>query len=145
VEFDVEENARGRICHVWFSTKRRAWVLQGDVERTATSAIWEAAARWRIQLLECGTAVNHMHLLLRLDGKESLPKAINLLKGASSRSIHRSYPELELDTGLNHFWQRGYGFTAVEPESLAARRQYMQTQRERLDKFEKIPPRCRVL
>jgi len=79
----------------------------------------------------------HMHLLLRLGEGQRLPEVMNLLKGGSSYRLHRSFPELKLDSGSEHFWQRGYDFAVIEPGSLAARRRYVRTQKERLDKFER--------
>ena len=89
-----------------------------------------------IQLLECESAIDHVHLLLRLGEGQRLPQAMNLLKGGASYRLHRAYPELKLDSGSEHFWQRGYSFVVVQPGSLAARRRYIRSQKERLDKFE---------
>ena len=123
--------------HVWFATKRRKWLLQGDVDRMAKDFIHEAAREKGITILECDTAVDHLHLLLQLRPDQTLPKAMNLLKGISSRRLHLAFPELQLDSCSDHFWQRGYNFTIVEPGSLTTRRQYVRTQKERLEKLER--------
>ena len=125
------------IYHVWFATKRRAWLLQDEIDQATKRFIHEIAQERRVQLLECESAVDHIHLLLRLGEGQSLPKVMNLLKGGSSYRLHRTFPELKLDSGLEHFWQRGYDFAAVEPGSLTARRRYVRSQKERLDKFER--------
>jgi len=125
------------IYHVWFATKRRAWLLQDDVDQAMKRFIHEIAQEKRIQLLECESAVDHVHLLLRLGESQRLPKVMNLLKGLSSYRVHRAFPELKLDSRSEHFWQRGYDFAAVEPGSLTARRRYIRSQKERLDKFER--------
>jgi len=78
-----------------------------------------------------------VHLLLRLPENQSIPKALNLLKGISSRKLHEAFPELKLDSGSNHFWQRGYAFKVVEPGSLESRLRYVRTQKERLEKFDR--------
>jgi putative transposase len=123
--------------HVWFATKRRAWLLQADIDQTMKHSIREIAEQKRIQLLECESAVDHVHLLLRLGQRQRLPEVMNLLKGGSSYRLHRAFPELKLDSGSEHFWHRGYNFTVVEPGSLTARRRYIRSQKERLDKFER--------
>ena len=125
------------IYHVWFATKSRAWLLQGDIDAAAKAFIRQVAQQKRIQLLECESAVDHVHLLLRLGESQRLPEVMNLLKGGSSYRLHRSFPELKVDSGSEHFWQRGYSFAVVEPGSLTARRSYVRSQKERLDKFEK--------
>jgi len=133
------------IYHVWFATKQRAWLLQGDIERAVKDSIREVAQDRHIQLLECESAVDHVHMLLRLEESQRLPRIMNLLKGCSSYRLHRAFPELKLDTGAQHFWQRGYGFRTVEPGSLAARRRYIKTQQDRLGKFESRALPCRAL
>ena len=124
------------VYHVWFATKRRNWLLQGDIESAAIGFIRDVARERRIQLLECESAVDHVHLLIRLGEGQRLPKVTNLLKGGSSYRLHRACPELKLDSGSDHLWQRGYGFMAVGPGSLASRRRYIRSQMERLEKFE---------
>jgi putative transposase len=121
--------------HVWFATKRRSWLLQGDVDSAVKTFIRNVAQERCIQLLECESAVDHVHLLLRLAEGESLSRVMNLLKGGSSYRLHRAFPELKLDSGSEHLWQRGYSFVAVEPGSLTARRGYIRSQKEHLDKF----------
>ena len=125
------------VYHVWFATKRRSWLLQGDIDGAARKFIREIVQEKHLELLECESAVDHMHLLLRLDEGQRLPEVMNLLKGGSSYRLHRSFPELKLDSGSEHFWQRGYDFAVVELGSLAARRRYVTSQKEHLDKFER--------
>jgi len=130
--------------HVWFATKRRAWLLQEDVGQAAKEILRQVAREKGFNLLECETAVDHVHLLLRLADGESLSKAMNLLKGTSSYRLHAQFPDLKLDSGLNRFWQRGYAFRIVARGSLTARRRYVRTQQERLDSFADKSG-CRVL
>jgi putative transposase len=124
------------VHHVWFATKRRKWLLQGDVDSTVKKLIHDVAREKNIEVMECETAIDHVHLLLRLREGQSLPKIMNLLKGVSSRRLHQTFPELKLDSHSHHFWQRGYDQTIVAPASLAARRRYVRTQKDRLQKFE---------
>jgi len=123
--------------HVWFATKRRKWLLQGDIDQTAKDLIREVASEKGISIIECDTAIDHVNLLLRLHPHQTLSKVMNLIKGISSRKLHLAFPELKLDSHSHHFWQRGYNFTIVEPGSLTTRRQYVRTQKERLEKFER--------
>ena len=133
------------VYHVWFATKCRSWLLQDDVDSAVRRFIRDLAQEKRIQLLECETAVDHVHLLLRFGEGQTLPRVMNLLKGGSSYRLHRTFPELKLDSGLEHFWQRGYSFAVVDPGSLAARRRYIKSQMERLDKFERLSSMPRPL
>ena len=125
------------IYHVWFATKRRKRLLQGDVDDAAEMLIREAARKHSVDLLECKTGIDHVHLLLRVPPDLSLPKVMNLLKGASARRLHQMLAELKLDSGSHHFWQRGYNCTPVNAASLETRRHYVQTQKKRLEKFDR--------
>lgn len=89
-----------------------------------------------IDLLECATAVDHVHLLLRVEAGH-LPEAMRLLKGASSYQIFRQMPEIKLDAGTNSFWQARYGAKAINPEAVPSVRAYIRTQGRRLEKFDR--------
>ncbi|MFH1141826.1 MAG: IS200/IS605 family transposase [Chloroflexota bacterium] len=122
--------------HVWFATKRRKWLLQGDVQEYAKEALLQIAQEKGIGLLEYETVVDHVHLLLEIGPEESLGKVLNLLKGTSARKIFQQFPDLKLDAGVNHFWQKRYGAKIVEPNLLPIVSGYIRTQHERLEKFE---------
>src|SRR3989304_6852948 len=53
-----------------------------------------------IDLLECASVVDHVHLLIRVESAR-LPEAMRLLKGASSYQIFRQMPDIKLDAGTN--------------------------------------------
>ncbi len=121
--------------HVWFSTKRRKRLLQGDVGKLAERAIWEIASADGIRLLECKTVFDHVHLMLELDAADALPSAMKALKGKSAHRVFQQIPELKLDAGTDHLWQRGYGCKLVEPSAEMAVRRYIRTQMDRIEKF----------
>ena len=92
------------LYHVWFATKRRKWLLQGEVAE-ATKELIQAVAREKgIKLIECEAVVDHVHLLIAVDTQQALSRAMNLLKGVSSRRIFQRFPELKQDAGINNFW-----------------------------------------
>jgi putative transposase len=121
---------------VWFATKRRKWLLQGDVEEAAKKLIVSLAAEKGIDLLECETMIDHVHILLRTDGDRDLSKAVNLLKGACSRRLFQQFPDLSTDAHTNQLWQ--HRFAAKIVSEVAARRvsAYIRTQAQRPDKYE---------
>jgi putative transposase len=122
--------------HVWFSTKERRRVLEGDLLEAAQRELRAAAERHRIRLLECEGVIDHFHLLLELHKLDELPRAMNLLKGASAHAIFREMPLLKLDLHTRNFWQVGYGSKVVPPAATSTVRRYIRTQWDRLEKYE---------
>ena len=123
------------VYHVWFATKRRKWLLQGDVEERVREVLAQAAKQHRINLLAIGTMIDHVHLLIRLRDGEDLSKCMNLLKGITARRIFQEVPELKLDAQINHFWQKRFGSKLVPQKALHAVKHYIETQQERPDKY----------
>lgn len=122
--------------HVWFATKRRKWLLQGELGTIIEELLVRIAGGKGIDLLECATVVDHVHLLIRTQPGR-LPEAMRLLKGASSFQIFRQMPEIKLDAGTNSFWQARYGAKVVPPEAVSLVSKYIRTQDRRLEKFDR--------
>ena len=121
--------------HVWFKTRRRNWLLLGDVANAAKAAMLETAQRHAIRVLECETMVDHVHLLVEAADAVDLSRAMHVLKGASARYLLESIRDIRMDAGTNHFWQKRYGAKLVEPAALASVRNYIRTQKERPEKY----------
>ena len=112
--------------------------MQGDVEDFVKGALQDIANEKGITLLKHETVVDHVHLLLALEPSESLSKSMNLLKGISSRKVFLKYPDVRLDAGVNHFWQKRYGARQVEPANLANVWDYIHTQKDHLERFDRL-------
>jgi putative transposase len=125
------------LYHVWFATKGRKWLLQGDVGEAARELIMTVAKEKRINLVGCEMIVDHVHLLIAVDDRTDLSKAMNLLKGATSRRLFQRFPDLKLDAGLNSFWQHRYAAKVVPERAVASVGQYIRTQWDRLDRYER--------
>lgn len=125
------------IYHVWFSTKRRKWLLQGEVAEAVKELIRAVADEKGVQLIESETMVDHVHLLIQAEDQVHLSKAMNLLKGTSSRRLFQRFPELKLDAGVNSLWQHRYASKVVPEPAAASVGQYIRTQWQRLEKYER--------
>lgn len=62
----------------------------------------------KMKLLAVGGIENHVHLLVSLPSTLSVAKAIQLIKGGSSKWIHDTFPEHRLFQ-----WQEGYGAFSI--------------------------------
>ena len=111
--------------HVIFSTKNREpWISQGVEER-----IWKflggIAHENGMKTLLVGGMPDHIHLALALPPTQSVSKAMQLLKGGSSKWIKDALP------GMRAFaWQDGYGAFSVSKSNLQEVVAYIQNQRE---------------
>ena len=123
--------------HVWFSTKRRKWLLQGEVGMLAERAMWEVATNDNIRLLEYKAVIDHVHIMVELESSEQLPATMKALKGKSAHRVFAQIPNLKLDGRTNHLWQRGYGWKPVPASAELALRRYIRSQMERLEKFDR--------
>jgi putative transposase len=68
---------------------------------------------------------DHVHLVLGIPSALALSKAIQLLKGGSSKWIHQTFPNMR---GFE--WQDGYAAFTVSKSNLQEVVEYVQNQRE---------------
>jgi putative transposase len=125
------------VYHVWFATRGRRWLLEGEVEERIKALLAETAARHDIDLLAFETMIDHVHLLIRLKDNQSVSKCLNLLKGVSAGRIFQEMPDIKLDAHTDHFWQKRFGSKLVPPGAVPAVRRYIETQKERPEKYER--------
>ncbi len=60
-----------------------------------------------MKLLALGGIADHIHILLSLPSTLALAKALQLLKGGSSKWVHETFPDCPFE------WQEGYGAFSV--------------------------------
>lgn len=126
-----------QVCyHVWFGTKRRKWLLLGDIQAGVKALLWDIAREKGIRLKACETMVDHVHLLLDVAPAE-LPKAIHLLKGISARRVFETFPELKMDARTENLWQKSYGAKQVADGAKRVVAEYIRSQESRPEKFDR--------
>jgi REP element-mobilizing transposase RayT len=111
--------------HVVFSTKNRERWITPDVEQRIWAYLNGIAKENRIVPLKIGGVEDHVHLVLGMPPVLSLSKAMQLLKGGSSKWVNDAFPAL----GGFH-WQDGYGAFTVSKSNLPEVIQYVENQRE---------------
>jgi putative transposase len=94
--------------HIVFSTKNREPWLLPAVE----SRIWEyiggVAREHRMQSIITGGYRDHVHIIVSIPPSLAVAKAVQILKGSSSRWIHQTFPDMAAFA-----WQDGYGAFSV--------------------------------
>jgi putative transposase len=120
-----------RYFHVWFSTKGRKHILDGDVNERIKALFVQVAAEKGVILEEIETAWDHVHLLLSLTEDQPLAWAMKNLKGRVAYEMFKEVPQLKWDLHSNSLWQKSYGSREVLPSGVGAVRRYIRTQDQR--------------
>jgi len=79
----------------------------------------------RMKALVIGGVEDHVHLLLRPPSTLAIAKAIQLIKGGSSRWVHDTFPEYG-----DFAWQEGYGAFSIGISQMEGTISYIQSQAE---------------
>ena len=78
-----------------------------------------------MKAIEIGGVPDHVHILLSLPSTLSIAKAMQLIKGGSSKWVHETFPEHRL-----FGWQVKYGAFSVSVSQLDKTIQYIKSQEE---------------
>jgi REP element-mobilizing transposase RayT len=90
------------LVHCVFSTKERRKLIRAETQSELWSFIGGVARKNGFKALIVGGTENHVHILLSLPATMPLAKAVQLMKGASSRWMNETHTK-----GFS--WQEGYG------------------------------------
>ena len=97
----------GNRVHVVFSTKERRKRIADDVQPRLWAYMAGIASHHGFEAIKIGGIADHVHALLLLTANMPLSKAIQLLKGVSSKWLN------ETIFGGKFAWQEGYGAFSV--------------------------------
>ena len=111
--------------HVIFSTKNREPWISHDIEDRVWKFLGGIARENGMKALLIGGMPDHVHLALAMPPTQSVSKALQLLKGGSSKWIKDALPQMR-----NFAWQDGYGAFTVSKSNLPEVVAYIQNQRE---------------
>jgi REP element-mobilizing transposase RayT len=111
--------------HVVFSTKRREHWLGEDIRNRVWAYIGGIARDNGMAALAVGGMADHVHVLLKLPPTQNISRAVQLIKGGSSKWIHETFPSLR-----KFRWQDGYGAFTVCRGHVDAVVQYIKNQKE---------------
>ena len=118
--------AHSYVCcnmHYVFSTKQRRPLIAPGIQDRLWAYIGGIARRNGMRALAVNGTGNHAHALVSLPGTMAIAKAVQLIKGGSSKWVHGAFPEHQ-DFG----WQEGYSAFSVSPSRLDAAANYIADQ-----------------
>ena|ERR1700722_12466645 len=99
--------------HLVFCTKYRYRVLTGAVATKARDLIREICAANYIDIVSGSMSPDHVHLLLSIPPSVSISKAVQYIKGKSSRKLLMGFEALRKRYWGQHLWARGYFVVSV--------------------------------
>ncbi len=111
------------LVHVIFSTAQRIPFNEEHLDRTC-EYMGVIARKNGFHMIAIGSTRDHVHLLLELPPVISISKAVQLLKGGSSKWYHDSF-------GESHFaWQEGFSVFSVSRSVADKVEAYIRNQKE---------------
>ena len=111
--------------HCIFSTKERHRLITPELRERLWPFMSGIARQNKMKEVEIGGVEDHVHLLLSLPSTLPVSKALQLIKGGSSKWIHETFPEHRLFA-----WQEEYGAFTVSVSQLDKTIAYIKGQKE---------------
>jgi REP element-mobilizing transposase RayT len=111
--------------HCVWSTKNREAYLTLDVRERLWPYLGGIAKQNQMKTLAIGGANDHVHLLLSLPATLSIAKAMQLLKGNSSKWLRETFPKMR-----SFAWQEGYGAFSIGVSGVDPTVAYIRNQAE---------------
>ncbi|MHB9024717.1 MAG: IS200/IS605 family transposase [Armatimonadota bacterium] len=90
--------------HYIFSTKNRQPFITSELQERLWPFLGGIARQNGLIALAIGGIADHIHVLLAIPATITIAKAVQLLKGGSSKWVHDTFPAYR-----DFAWQEGYG------------------------------------
>jgi REP element-mobilizing transposase RayT len=111
------------LIHCVFSTKDRRKSIYSQLRKRLWPYLGGIARDNNMKALAVGGTDDHVHMLISLPPTVSVSKAVQLIKGGSSKWIHDTFPADHLFQ-----WQEGYGAFSISISHKDDTIRYIQTQ-----------------
>jgi putative transposase len=111
------------LVHCVWSTKNREPLLNSDLRERLWPYLGGIARESKMKALAIGGVADHIHMLISLPATLSVAKAVQLLKGNSSKWIHETFPKMR-----SFEWQEGYGAFSLGVSAVEATISYIRNQ-----------------
>ncbi len=114
-----------QLMHCVFSTKERRPMITPELQTRLFQYIGGIVRENKMKLLAAGGVEDHVHLLISMPSTIAVSKAMQLVKGGSSKWIHETFSEHRLFQ-----WQEGYGAFSIGISDVERTVKYINTQAE---------------
>ena len=113
------------LMHCVFSTKERRKLITPELQERLYPYLGGIARENKMKALSIGGVEDHVHTLLSIPATLAIAKAVQLLKGNSSKWIHETFPDQRL-----FGWQEGYGAFSIGVSGVEETMAYIRNQKE---------------
>jgi REP element-mobilizing transposase RayT len=111
--------------HCIWSTKERRNFIAPELQEHLFPYLGGIARDNGMKALMVGGIANHVHALLSLPSTMAVAKAVQLLKGGSSKWVHDTFPDYR-----EFEWQAGYGAFCIGATQVERTIKYIENQEE---------------
>jgi len=111
--------------HVVFSTKERRKLISPELQQRLWPYLGGIARENKMKAIAIGGVKDRVHMLLSLPATLAISKAVQLLKGNSSKWIHETFPACR-----EFAWHAGYGAFSIGVSGIGDTVAYIQNQAE---------------
>ena len=111
--------------HCVFITKERRPLITPTLAERLWPFLGGIARQNQMKAIEIGGVEDHIHVLLSIPPTMAIAKAMQLIKGGSSKWVHETFPEHRLFA-----WQEKYGAFSVSESRVESVIAYIQSQAE---------------
>jgi putative transposase len=94
--------------HIIFSTHNREPLLKSTLRERLFAYMGGIARENKIKAVSIGGVMDHVHMLMLIPASIPVAKAVQLVKGGSSKWLHENFSSLK-----NFAWQEGYGAFSI--------------------------------
>jgi len=113
------------LIHYIFSTKNREKIITDELQERLWPCMGGIARENSMKAFAIGGIEDHVHLLISLPPTLSVAKAIQFIKGGSSKWVHDTIPKHK-----KFKWQEGYGAFSVSISQIDDTINYIKRQKE---------------
>ena len=113
--------------HVVWCPKYRRPVLVEGVDVRLKSLIVETCSKMNVDIIEMEIMPDHVHLLIEVDPRFGIHRAVKKIKGVSSRVLRQEFSWLK--SRIPTLWTNSYFVSTVGGAPLAVIKKYIENQK----------------
>ena len=123
----------------WCPKYRYNMFKREENKNLCEEVLHEVAKRHHIEINELSVMPDHIHTVVEIPPTMSVSKALQLLKGASSREIFKMRPNFRKRYPKGHLWSPGKFYRSIGDADAETVIQYVRDQRLQQTKLDVFP------